>query len=63
MGMKKHLATLGFEMKLSQRNFLHKVVFDALGDAHHTPLIGKELSSILLGKDILLKSSIVPIHV
>ena len=59
--MKKDLATLGFEMKLSQRNLLHKVVFDALRDVHHTPLVGKELSSILLGKDILLESSIVRI--
>ena len=55
MGMKKDLATLGFEMKLSQRNLLHKVVFDALGDIHHTPPIGKELSLILLYEDILLE--------
>jgi len=59
--MKKDLATLGFAMKLSQRNLLHKVVFDALGDVHHTPLVRKELCSILLGKDILLESSIVQI--
>ena len=59
--MKKDLATLGFEMKLSQRNLLHKVVLDALADLHHSPLITKELSSILLGNDILLKSSIVRI--
>jgi len=58
MGIKKDLATLGFEKKLFQRNFLHKVVFAGLGDVHHTPLIGKELSLILLGEDILLKSSI-----
>ena len=37
--MKKVLATLGFEMKLSQRNLLHKAVLNALGDVHHTPFI------------------------
>ena len=61
--MKKDLATLGFKMKLSQRNLLHKVVFDALGDVYHTPLVEKELSLIHLGKDILLESSIVLISV
>ena len=64
MGMKKKdLAMLEFEMKLPQRNLLHKVVFDALGNIHHTFLVRNELSLILLGKDILLESSIVLILV
>ena len=38
--MKKDRATLEIEIKLSQRNFLHRIVLDALADVHHTPLIG-----------------------
>ena len=59
--MTKALAMLGFEMILSQRNLLHKVVFNAVRDVHHTPLVGKEMSSILLGKDIILESRIIQI--
>jgi len=59
--MKQDPATPAFEMKLSQRNLLHKVVLDALGHVHRTPLVGKELSSTLLGKDILLESGIIQI--
>jgi len=34
MRMEKDFAMLGFEMKLSQRNLLHKVEFDALGNVN-----------------------------
>jgi len=61
--MKKDLDMLGFKTKSSQRNLIHKVVFDALGDVHHTLLVGKEFSLILLSEDILLESSTVPIRV
>ena len=64
MRTKKDLAMLGFEMKLSQRNLIYKVVFDALGDIHHDPLLGEELPSILLDdKDILFESNIIQILV
>ena len=41
------------------QKFSHKVVLDTLWDIHHPPLVGKELSSILVdGDGILLESSI-----
>ena len=36
--MKKDLAELGFEMKLPQTDWMSKVVYNALGDMHHTKL-------------------------
>ena len=53
MGTKRDQPTLGFDMKLSERNLSCKVVMDALGDIHHTPLVD--------GKDIPYESSIVRI--
>jgi len=62
MGTKGDQPTLGFDMKLSQRNLSLKLVTDALGHIHHTPLVGKQLSLILVyGKEIPLESSIVRI--
>ena len=56
--MKKHPAKLGFEMKLPQMDWMSKVVCNALGDMHHTPLVGKELPPILVEtKDNLLELS------
>jgi len=34
MGMERDQLMSGFDMKLPQRNFSHKVVLDALGDIH-----------------------------
>ena len=34
--MKKDLAELGLEMKLPQKDWMSKVVSNALGDMHHT---------------------------
>ena len=36
--MRKDLAECGFEMKLPQRDWMSKVVCNALGDMHHTEL-------------------------
>ena len=56
MEMKKDLVGFEFEMKLPQRDWMSKVVYDAIGDVHHTPFVGKELSSILVkSKDNLLE--------
>ena len=50
--------------KVHQRDLMNKVFFDALEDIHHTLLVGKELSSILVGsKDNLLESSVAQILV
>ena len=58
MEMKEDLAELGFEVKLLQKDWMSKVVCNALGDMHHTPLVGKELPSILLEtKDNVLELS------
>jgi len=58
MEKKKDLAKLGFEMKPPQRNLMNNVVCDAVRDVHHTPLVGKELPSILVEcKDNLLELS------
>ena len=38
MEMKKDLAELGFEMKLPQKDWMSKVVCNALGHKHHTEL-------------------------
>ena len=62
MAAKRDQPMLGFDMKLSQSNLSRKVVLDALGDIHHTPLVGKQLSLIFVnGKDIPLESSIIQI--
>ena len=43
-------------MKLPQKDWMSKVVCNGLGDVHHTPLVGKELPSILVeSKDNLLE--------
>ena len=38
MDVKKDLAELGFEMKLPQKDWMSKVVRNALGHKHHTEL-------------------------
>ena len=38
MEMKKDHAELGFEMKLPQKDWMSKVVCNALGHKHHTEL-------------------------
>ena len=56
--MKKDLAQLGFEMKLPQKDWMSKVVCNALGNTYHTPLVGRELPSVLVeSKDNLLELS------
>ena len=58
MDVRKDVAELGFEMKLPKKEWMSKDVCNALGDMHHTPLVGKELPSILVkSKDNLLKLS------
>ena len=38
MEMKKDLVKLGFEMTLPQKNWMSKVVCNAVGHKHHTEL-------------------------
>ena len=56
MVMKKDLTEFGFDIKLPQKDWMSKVVCNAIGDMHHIPLVGKELPSILVeSKDNLLE--------
>jgi len=64
MEKNKDLAKLGFGTKSPQRDLMNTVVYNALGGVHHTPLVGKELPSILVqSKDNLLELSITQILV